>query len=107
MAGLLSLAYTPFYSDCFSRASLFTDKTNCQEGTQCICYVGAHGSYNELADLCCTDVSFCISYMEVKIHSSKTDLHSPSNSVLVSRSAKCTHPVRMLEKYKLMGGLSQ
>ena len=63
--------------------------------------------YDELADLHCTDVSFYTSYMEVKIRSSKTDQYRQGSSVLVSRSAKCTCPVSMLEKYMLMGGLSQ
>ena len=73
----------------------------------CLLAFAAFLRYDELADLQCTDISFHNGYIEVRIRSSKTDQYRQGSSVLVSRTDKCTCPVKMLEKYMFMGGLTQ
>ena len=58
--------------------------------------------YDELAKLCCCDLSFSATSMCIHIISSKMDQYCKGDSVLVARSGTSTCPVAMMERYVVM-----
>ncbi len=69
--------------------------------TVSICLLGfsAFLRFDELSQVRASDLVFSKELLNVNIRSSKTDQFRQGNQVVVSRSAKVTCPVAMLERY--------
>ncbi len=80
--------------------------TDLRLGSICLLSFAAFLRFDEVSKLCCDDIKFFESKMEVHIKSSKTDQYRQGAIVPIARSGLTTCPVDMLRRYFTVGGLS-
>ena len=62
--------------------------------------------YNELSQLCCSDIATNEQYMTVPITASKTDQFQQGDLVIITKTGSSSCPVSMLERYMVAAELT-
>ena len=61
--------------------------------------------FDELSDLCCTDIQFNSDHIVIHLKKSKTDIYRGGKYVLIAKGNTSACPVTMLQRYMDCAGL--